>query len=340
MQRCLQLAGLGSGQVAPNPMVGSVLVYNNRIIGEGYHQRFGEAHAEVNCISSVAPEDSHLISKSTLYVSLEPCDHQGKTPPCTDLILQHQISKVVIGCKDISSKVNGRGIEHLRKEGVEVIESVLEKECLYINRRFFHFEKNRQPYIILKWAETADGFIAGEGGQTKISNLYSDRIVHQWRAEESAIMVGYRTALLDDPQLNVRLAQGTDPVRIVFDKHLSLPSTLKFFDQSQATLVFNFCEDKKRGNVEYIRIAESGSIQQILAHLYDKKLLSLLVEGGCGLLQSFIDGGYWNEARIIQSDAFIYSGVRGPHLKNAHYSHQEKVSNDTHYFHLNPAFQL
>jgi diaminohydroxyphosphoribosylaminopyrimidine deaminase/5-amino-6-(5-phosphoribosylamino)uracil reductase len=223
---------------------------------------------------------------------------------------------------------------------VEVIESVLEKECLDLNRRFFHFEKNRQPYIILKWAETADGFIAGDSGKTKISNLYSDRIVHQWRAEESAIMVGYRTALTDDPQLNVRLAKGMDPVRIVFDKHLSLPSTLRLFDQSQATLVFNFCEDKKRGNVEYIRIAESGSIQQILAHLYDRKLLSVLVEGGSGLLQSFIDGGCWNEARIIQSDAFLYSGVKGPHLKNAHYSHQKKVSNDTHYFHLNPAFQL
>lgn len=340
MQRCLQLAGLGSGQVAPNPMVGSVLVYNNRIIGEGYHQRFGEAHAEVNCISSVATDDFHLIAKATLYVSLEPCDHQGKTPPCTDLILQHQISKVVIGCKDISSKVNGRGIEHLRTEGVEVIESVLEKECLELNKRFFYVEKYGQPYIILKWAETADRFIAGDSGKTKISNPFSDRIVHQWRAEESAIMVGYRTALTDDPQLNVRLAQGKDPVRIVFDKYLSLPSSLKLFDQSRPTLLFNYREDKKLGNIEYIRISESGFVQQIASHLYERKLLSLLVEGGCGLLQSFIDIGCWNEARIIKSEQFLYSGVEAPKLKNAQYSHQKKVSNDTHYFHLNPAIQL
>jgi diaminohydroxyphosphoribosylaminopyrimidine deaminase/5-amino-6-(5-phosphoribosylamino)uracil reductase len=340
MQRCLQLAGLGSGQVAPNPMVGSVLVHNNRIIGEGYHQQFGEAHAEVNCIRSVAADETHLIAESTLYVSLEPCDHQGKTPPCTDLILQHQISKVVIGCKDISAKVNGRGIDHLRRQGVEVTESVLEKECLYMNRRFFNFEQNKQPYIILKWAETADGLIAGDSGKTKISNPFSDRIVHQWRAEESAIMVGYRTALTDDPQLNVRLAQGSDPVRIVFDKYLSLPSSLKLFDQSRPTLLFNYREDKKLGNIEYIRISESGSVQQIASHLYERKLLSLLIEGGSCLLQSFIDIGCWNEARIIKSEQFLYSGVEAPKLKNAQYSHQEKVSNDIHYYHLNPAFQL
>ena len=252
MHRCLELAGHGSGYVSPNPMVGAVLVHSGRIIGEGYHQRYGQAHAEVNCIDSVSETDRRLIGESTLYVSLEPCAHFGKTPPCTDLIIKHKIPKCVVGCRDPFKEVDGKGIEKLRAAGVHVEVGVLEKECKELNKRFFTFHTEHRPYIILKWAQTGDGFIAGplnpsaswrrtfeDSGETKviqerllISNEYSNRLVHKWRSEEASILVGTNTALLDDPELTTRLWTGPSPVRIVLDMNLRLPSSLKMFNDT------------------------------------------------------------------------------------------------------------
>lgn len=335
MQRCLHLAALGMGQVSPNPMVGSVLVYENRIIGEGYHQQYGHAHAEVNCINAVAENDKHMIENSTLYVSLEPCSHHGRTPPCTDLILSHKIKKVIIGCRDISAKVNGKGIRILEENGVEVIKDVLKDECIELNKRFFHFEKNKQSYVILKWAESMDGYIGKHGKTVKISNTLTDRFVHQWRADEDAIMAGYNTALTDNPQLNVRLANGKHPVRIVFDKQLSLTVTHHLFDNTQHTIIFNLIENKTQGKIEYIRIEEQDFLKQILTVLYEKKILSVIIEGGSTLLQQFIDAGIWNEARIIKSSHFLYEGIKGPALKNATFTVRSAIRNDIVYFHKN-----
>jgi diaminohydroxyphosphoribosylaminopyrimidine deaminase / 5-amino-6-(5-phosphoribosylamino)uracil reductase len=340
MQRCVQLARLGAGQVAPNPLVGSVLVYNNRIIGEGYHKQFGAAHAEVNCLESVAEEDKSLIANSTLYVNLEPCSHFGKTPPCVDLIKQHQIQKVVVGCKDISAKVNGKGIAHLRQNGVEVVEGILEKECMTLNKRFFCLEGRHRPYVILKWAESADGFIGKSNESIKISNSFSDRLVHQWRAEESAILVGYQTALQDNPQLNIRLAKGKNPLRIVVDRDLSLPTTLHLFDQSQSTLVFNGVEDKTDVNIEYVKIFPENELGQILDILGKKKVASVLIEGGERLIQKCIDATLWNEARVIRSNEYLYEGIKGPQLQNAEKTAQIQVKDDLITFFKNNALKL
>ncbi len=335
MQRCLQLAILGLGQVSPNPMVGSVLVYEGEIIGEGYHQQYGEGHAEVNCLQSVANKHQQLISASTLYVSLEPCAHFGKTPPCTDLILKHKIKKVVIGCQDISSKVNGKGIEKLRLAGVEVIEDVLKEACMAMNRRFFCNHLKHRPYIILKWAESADGYI-GQSHQTiKISNAFTDRMVHQWRADEDAILVGYRTALQDNPRLNVRLAEGKQPVRIVIDEQLTLPPTLHLFDESQTTFVFNLNKNSQDTDTEYIKISKEQLLPSLLEKLVEKKIQSVIIEGGRALLQQFIKDDLWDEARVIQNNRYLYEGIQRPNLINATLVDSKQVLNDVIYFHKN-----
>ena len=240
MYRCLQLAQAGAGHVAPNPMVGAVLVYNNRIIGEGYHREYGMPHAEVNCIASVKKEDLRLVNKSVMYVSLEPCAHYGKTPPCADLIIQYRIPKVVVGCRDPFPEVNGKGIEKLLAAGVNVTTGILEKECRELNKRFFTFHTQRIPYIVLKWAQSSDGAIAAtDGSAIQISNAYSSILVHRWRSEEAAILVGTRTAMLDDPALTTRLWPGKNPVRLVIDRELKLPVSLRLFDESVPTVIFN-----------------------------------------------------------------------------------------------------
>ncbi|MGC4038923.1 MAG: bifunctional diaminohydroxyphosphoribosylaminopyrimidine deaminase/5-amino-6-(5-phosphoribosylamino)uracil reductase RibD [Chitinophagaceae bacterium] len=252
MQRCLQLAALGAGFVAPNPMVGAVLVYNNRIIGEGWHQKYGEAHAEVNCINSVIQEDKQFISSSVLYVSLEPCAHHGKTPPCADLIIRDKIPKVVIGCRDPFKEVDGKGIEKLKQAGVEVVLNVLEKECTELNKRFFTFYTKHRPYIILKWAQTNDLRISsGNDERLLISNEFSNRLVHKWRSEEAAILVGTNTAMSDDPELTTRLWSGPSPVRLVIDMELKLPLSLKIFNNSSRTIVFNKIKHEDSGNISY-----------------------------------------------------------------------------------------
>lgn len=320
MHRCLQLARLGAGHTAPNPMVGAVLVYDDRIIGEGWHQRFGEAHAEVNCLNSVRAADQGLIAKSTLYVSLEPCAHHGKTPPCADLVIGKKIPRVVIGCKDSYKEVDGRGIDRLKAAGVEVEVGVLEKDCLELNKRFFCFHQWQRPYIILKWAQTADGKIGAKGSKPQerllISNALTNRLVHQWRSEEAAILVGSGTALADDPLLTSREWPGKDALRLVIDRELKLPSTLHLLDGSLPTIVFNYQKKAQAGLLQYCSINKGeDELQQVLAILYRQRIQSVIVEGGAKLLQSFINAGLWDEARVITNTILeIGEGIEAPVL--------------------------
>lgn len=319
MQRCLQLAAFGAGNTAPNPMVGALLVHDDKIIGEGYHQQYGGPHAEVNCINSVTKNNIPHIDKSTLYVSLEPCSHYGKTPPCSKLIIDNKIPNVVIGCRDNYKEVNGNGIKQLKAAGVNVKTGVLEKEALQLNKRFFTFHENKRPYIILKWAQSMDGKIAGEaGGKMFISNEYTNRLVHRWRSEEAAIMVGTNTALSDNPSLTTRLWAGNNPLRLVIDKSLKLPPALHLLDGSVKTIVFNTIKTKENATLYYYKIEENKNcIAQITAALYTMNIQSVIVEGGAKLLQSFIDVNCWDEARIITNDSMIIgNGINAPQLSN------------------------
>ncbi|MER3497857.1 MAG: bifunctional diaminohydroxyphosphoribosylaminopyrimidine deaminase/5-amino-6-(5-phosphoribosylamino)uracil reductase RibD [Chitinophagaceae bacterium] len=352
MRRCLQLAQLAAGDVAPNPMVGAVLVYRGRVIGEGYHQFFGGAHAEVNCINSVEKKDEPFISSSTLYVLLEPCAHYGKTPPCTNLIIKNKIPKVVIGCRDPFGEVNGRGIEKLKDSGVEVVFGVLEDECRKLNKRFLCFYEKHRPYVILKWAQTANGKIAAsasgslsqsekqllpEGRRLFISNEFTNRLVHKWRTEEAAILVGTNTALADDPQLTSRLWPGKHPVRLVVDMGLKLPSHLAIFNEDAPTIIFNKIKhdleeefSMASHGVGFYRVTEDVSIvHQILNALYTLKIQSVIVEGGARLLQSFIDEQSWDEARVITNEElFIDSGLPAPQLHHAVLADEQTIFSD------------
>lgn len=344
MQRCLTLAQKGAGMVAPNPMVGAVLVCNDRIIGEGWHEVFGGPHAEVNCIHSVAETDKQLIEQSTLYVSLEPCNHFGKTPPCTDLIIKYDIPKVVIACRDPFKEVNGKGIERLRAAAVEVITGVLEKEAMACNKRFFTYHTRQRPYIILKWAQTADGWMGHQGGERLlISNEYTNRLVHQWRSEEAAIMVGTQTALADNPALSNRLSPGKNPVRIVIDSNLQLPGHLQVFDGSISTIVYNIVKQEEKENLLYYKLSnEKNMLPAILEALYQMNIQSVLVEGGAQTLQSFIDDNCWDEIRVIQSaspaPAFLNkeNGIRAPKLPSASHISHEKILSDSIGIYTNP----
>ncbi|MEN9547610.1 MAG: hypothetical protein RIR12_201 [Bacteroidota bacterium] len=322
MQRCLQLAKLGAGNVAPNPMVGAVLVFDNRIIGEGYHQQYGGPHAEVNCINAVAATDKHLIEKACMYVSLEPCSHFGKTPPCANLIIANKIKKVVIGCRDAFAAVNGKGIEQLKAAGVHVEVGILEKECKAINRRFFTFHQLQRPYIMLKWAQSADGFIGHSTNISKrllISNHYSNTLVHQWRSKVAAIMVGTNTALQDNPSLTTRLWKGPSPVRVVLDLENKLPPSLHIFDHQLPTIVINHTKDEGVGNLLYRKVEKQQPLlTQVCTILYQQRLQSVMVEGGRQLLQAFIDEELWDEARVIKNTSLkVGNGVLAPVLSNA-----------------------
>ncbi|WP_165871413.1 bifunctional diaminohydroxyphosphoribosylaminopyrimidine deaminase/5-amino-6-(5-phosphoribosylamino)uracil reductase RibD [Flaviaesturariibacter flavus] len=317
MQRCLQLARLGAGSVAPNPMVGAVLVHGHRIIGEGYHRRYGGPHAEVNCVNAVAEADRHLIPESTLYVSLEPCAHFGKTPPCADLIVRESIPRVVVGCRDPFPSVNGKGIDKLHAAGIEVISGVLESECRELNRFFFTAHTRHRPWITLKWAQSADGFIAGANGRpVAISGALTARYVHHLRATHSAILVGTNTAFFDNPQLNTRLWPGPDPLRIVLDRQLRLPASLHLFNGEQPTLVLNELRTEQHHNLEYVRLeAMTGPnlIKRLGSMLYSRGVHSLLVEGGAQVLQHFIDAGFWDEQLIITAPGMrLQKGIPAP----------------------------
>lgn len=332
MLRCLQLAKLGEGNVAPNPLVGSVLVHLDRIIGEGYHQQYGKAHAEVNCLNSVTKEDAHLIPQSTIYVSLEPCAHFGKTPPCSDLIIKSGIKKVVVGCKDSFVEVAGKGIEKLRQSGVDITVGVLENECRHLNKRFFTFYEQKRPFIILKWAETANKKIASSKDERLlISNDFSNRLVHKWRSEAAAILVGTNTALLDNPSLTNRFWQGKSPTRLVIDKYLKLPTTLHLFNKEQPTIVFNFIKQEAYENLTYYLLnKDEDFVAEILAACYKLNIQSVIVEGGSKTLQAFIDRHLWDEARVIVNTSLIVNeGITAPILNHHFTANEMSFFNDT-----------
>lgn len=314
IRRCIQLARNGMCNAAPNPMVGAVIVHNDRIIGEGYHARCGEGHAEVNAIRSV--KDESLLQESTIYVSLEPCSHYGKTPPCADLIIRKGIPRVVVGCVDPFSLVSGRGIQKLKDAGIDVKVGVLEAECRQLIKRFVTFNTQQRPYITLKWAESADGFIdinREEGQPAVLSTPITSMYVHKQRAEHHAILVGRRTALLDNPSLTTRNWYGKNPVRLVIDKELTLPTSLKLFDGSAPTWIFTAQDKASTSQVIYFKLDFSRSIlPQILQKLYENKLQALLVEGGSQLLQSFIDEELWDEIYTEHSAKVLENGVKGP----------------------------
>ena len=331
INRCIQLAANGLGKTFPNPLVGSVVVYNDKIIGEGWHKKAGEAHAEVNAINAV--EDRSLLKKSTIYVSLEPCSHYGKTPPCSDLIIAMGIKKVVIGTVDPFALVAGKGIKKLMDAGCEVIVGIREEECRKLNKRFFTFQLKKRPYIILKWAETKEQFIAPiqqlQREPVWISNQYSKQLVHRWRSEEQAILVGTNTAVADNPKLNTRLWFGSSPTRMVIDKNLRIPSDSFILDGSIKTVVL--CSKDKSNetgklneNLIYERIDfEQEVAEQICKAAYKHKLQSIIIEGGSQTLQTFIEAGLWDEARILIGGVSFPEGIKAPEIKGNFLSEQE-----------------
>ncbi|MFY0685892.1 MAG: bifunctional diaminohydroxyphosphoribosylaminopyrimidine deaminase/5-amino-6-(5-phosphoribosylamino)uracil reductase RibD [Cyclobacteriaceae bacterium] len=311
MLRALQLAELGRGNVSPNPMVGCVIVHEHRIIGEGYHQQFGGAHAEVNAIASV--KDQSLLASSDVYVTLEPCSHYGKTPPCSDLLIEKQVRSVIVATSDPNEKVNGQGIAKMQAAGIEVTIGVLEKASNQLNVRFNTFHQHKRPYVILKWAQTNDGFIARKNFDSKwISNSYSRQLVHKWRTEEDAILVGYNTAFYDDPMLNAREWEGKDPLRVLLDRDLQLPTSHHLLDGSIPTMIMTRKAKESSGNQRYIQ--NDMSPKSILEALYQEGVSSVIIEGGSRTIQDFINTGLWDEARIFTSITEFPEGISAPKL--------------------------
>ncbi|GAB3194508.1 diaminohydroxyphosphoribosylaminopyrimidine deaminase/5-amino-6-(5-phosphoribosylamino)uracil reductase [Pontibacter aydingkolensis] len=315
MQRALELARLGSGYTSPNPMVGCVIVHDGQIIGEGWHQQYGGPHAEVNAVAAVK-DKSHL-PLSKVYVTLEPCSHFGKTPPCADLLISHGVKDVVICNTDSNPLVAGRGIKKLFDAGAQVKVGVLEKQGLELNKRFFTFHSKKRPFILLKWAESVDGFIAGvDYKQEQISGKLAQRLVHKWRSEEQAIMVGSRTALYDNPRLNTRMWSGQNPLRILIDKKLQLPKHLHLFDKSQPTVVYNFVRQEEQENLYFVQLHEQEPLlPQIMQDLHRRNILSVMVEGGTFLLESLLQANLWDEAMVFKSKyKNLGEGIKAPSM--------------------------
>jgi len=315
MHRCLELAVRGLGKVAPNPMVGCVIVGDNGILGEGHHDTFGGAHAEVNAINSV--ENKAALSTATLYVNLEPCAHHGKTPPCTDAIIASGIKNVVIGCSDPNPLVKGKGIEKLKEAGVSVEVGPLERDCMEVNKRFFTFHERKRPFIILKWAQSSDGFIdkkrTKEEAPAKITQDEVQIMVHLWRSQEQAIMVGTHTIIMDNPNLTARKVNGRSPTRIVLDKSLKIPADAHVFNKDAPTLIFTEQAAPANNGVEYMHIAfDAKLLQNMLTELYNRNLQSVIVEGGEKLLKSFIEKDLWDEAKVFYSAKALGEGVSAP----------------------------
>lgn len=331
MKRALELATRSVGNASPNPMVGAVLVHGGRIIGEGYHKEYGLAHAEVNCLDSVAEADKHLIPESTMYVTLEPCAHFGKTPPCALRLVQEKVKEVIIANDDPFEQVDGRGIEILKGHHIHTETGVLQKEGLWLNRRFFCFHQNKRPYIVLKWAQTPEGYFAPlDRTRYQITGTDTRQLVHKWRTEESAILVGYQTALNDDPELTARMYSGRQPLRIVFDRTLQLPHTHNVFSDVASTWIINESMDREDGNIRYVQINFSDNpLTQILEKLYEANKLSLIVEGGAVLLDSFIKEGLWDEARVFTGHASMPEGVHAPLLTDFKQAFGTQLGADT-----------
>lgn len=339
MQRCLELARLGKGYAAPNPIVGAVLVHNNRIIGEGWHRQYGEPHAEVNCFDSVAEADKHLVPNSIIYVSLEPCAHYGKTPPCALRIAQERVKEVIICNIDPFEKVGGKGIQILQAQNIQVKTGILEKEGHWLNRRFFCFHQQKRPYIILKWAQTANGFIApSDRSRFQLSNTHSNQLVHKWRTEEAAIMVGYNTALNDNPQLTARNWQGRQLLRIALDRNLSIPESHNLFDNNTETWLINEKNGSTTGNIAKLKIPfNENLLPEILNRLHAAGKTSLIVEGGAQLLQSFIDKGLWDEARVFTTPKVLEHGIAAPVLTDSVAAASFEIDDDTLKLYVNAA---
>lgn len=336
INRCIELALKGAGKVSPNPMVGCVIVHKDKIIGEGYHKQYGGKHAEVNAIESV--KDHTLLKESILYVNLEPCSHHGKTPPCCELIANKKIPKVVIGCKDYSKKVNGKGIDYLEKNNIKVINHKSNNSKI-LNKRFFNFHKNNRPYIILKWAETKDGFIDKirkdhQKGINWISTENTKILVHKWRAEEDAILVGRNTVENDNPELTVREYKGKNPIRIVIDPNLKLNYQYKIFNKSSKTIILNKIQSKELDNVIFLNVENKNMIKSLMKYLYKIGVISLIVEGGEKTIESFLNCNYWNEARVIKGDKKFINGIKAPDI-NRKLSNIEYLGKDQIYTYFN-----
>src|SRR6185312_3408181 len=319
MQQAINLAIKSFGRVAPNPMVGCIIVYKGRVIGKGYHEKYGEAHAEINAIHSV--KNKALLKDATLYVTLEPCAHHGKTPPCADAIVKQGIKKVVIGCIDPNPLVKGKGIAKLMHSGCNIITGVLEKECTELNKRFFTFQREKRPYIILKWAMTKDGYMDRirtiDEQPLKITGKEADKLSHKWRGEEQAIMAGTRTILMDNPRLTNRLTSGQlkdkSPIRILLDRNLVIPREANIFNKFASVIVLNEKKNSQSGNTEFLKVKfKNNSLDTILNELYKRNIQSILVEGGASLLNSFISQNLWDEARVFISAQKIDNGIKAP----------------------------
>lgn len=330
IQRCLQLAQHGKGYTTPNPMVGAVLVHHGCIIGEGWHKHYGQAHAEVSCLESVKTEDRHLIPESTMYVSLEPCAHTGKTPPCANRLVAERVKKVVICNTDPFAQVSGRGIQILKDAGIEVETGILDDEGKWVNRRFFCFHTRNRPYIILKWAQTTDGFMApANRSRVSITDSHTQQLVHKWRTEEAAILVGSTTALNDDPQLTSRLWAGKQPLRIVLAGEHELPEGHNLLSDDAPTLIITTAREEVNGNVQYIPVVRGeDQLKDILAILHRQNVLSVIVEGGPATLSRFIAQGLWDEARILTGGKQLGKGIDAPRLPDSNFAFSANIDTD------------
>lgn len=311
IKRCIELANKALGKTYPNPLVGSVIVHNDQIIGEGYHHKAGENHAEINAINSV--KDSSLIPESTIYVSLEPCAHYGRTPPCALKIKELGFKKVVIGAMDSHDKVNGKGKKIIQDAGIEVFSGILEKECTELNKRFFTYHEKKRPYIILKWAQSGDGFMDKDFKPVSISNPLVNQFVHNLRADEHAILVGTQTALNDNPALTVRNVEGINPVRILIDFDLKVPQDFNTYNEDAKTLVINAVKDEEKGNIRFIKINKENPLHELMHVLYKEQIQSVIIEGGRFTLQQFIDENLWDEAIVIENKNLkLENGTKAP----------------------------
>jgi len=334
MKRCLELAEMGNGQVSPNPLVGCVIVSGGQIIGEGYHKKYGQAHAEVNAVNAViekyGEEAAVLLKNATVYVSLEPCAHFGKTPPCADLLIRHQVQKVVIGNRDPFPDVDGKGMEKLLHAGIEVVSGVLETECSFVNRRFFTRIKQNRPYIILKWARTANGYFAPKNSvQHWISGPLAKKLVHKWRTEEDAILIGKQTAITDNPQLSAREWPGRNPIRIMIDRKLEVADNSNIYNDQAKTIVINEQKTDVINNIHYIQMEDMQYYlpQKIAYQLYLMDIQSIIIEGGANILNQFIAAGLWDEARVFNSAHSWDTGIFSPQI-NGRITSVNGIDND------------
>ena len=311
MQRCLDLAQKASGKTYPNPLVGCVIVHNDQIIGEGFHEKAGENHAEINAINSV--KNPGLLKDSTIYVSLEPCAHFGKTPPCANKIVEIGFKKVVIGTLDSHHKVNGKGKQIIEEAGIEVVSGVLEKECQELNKRFFTYHQKQRPFIILKWAESSDQFLDKDFKPSQIGNPLTKQFVHQLRSQEHAILVGTQTALIDNPSLTTREIVGRNPVRILIDFDLKVPTHFNLYNDEAETIVFNSTKDEIEGNLRFIKIEKKNLLENLMGKLYEQQIQSVIIEGGSFTLQQFIDQDFWDETIIVKNENLkLLNGTKAP----------------------------